>query len=78
MVNPEQYAELIEKAQPDFVEIKAYMWVGYSQQRLEIKNMPRHPEIKEFTNKIAKHLKNYKIKDEKKESRVVLLSRIRS
>ncbi len=75
MVHPEQYAELIEKASPDFVEVKAYMWVGYSQNRLNIKNMPRHPEIKEFSEQIVKHLKHYKIKDEKKESRVVLLAR---
>jgi tRNA wybutosine-synthesizing protein 1 len=76
MLYPEQYADLIKKAAPRFVEIKAYMWVGYSQQRLNIKNMPLHPEIKEFSKKIVKFLPNYKIKDEKKESRVVLLARI--
>jgi len=75
MVHPEQYAKLIEKAQPDFVEVKAYMWVGYSQNRLNIKNMPRHPEIKAFSKEILKHLKNYRFKDEKKESRVVLFAR---
>lgn len=74
MLHPEQYAELIKKANPDFVEIKAYMWVGYSQQRLEIKNMPLHSEVKDFAKQILKHLKKYKIKDEKKESRVVLLA----
>ncbi|MBW2996401.1 4-demethylwyosine synthase TYW1 [Candidatus Woesearchaeota archaeon] len=75
-VNPEQYAELINKANPNFVEVKAFMWVGASQERLEIENMPLHEEIKEFSKKILKHLKNYKLKDEKKESRVVLLSRV--
>jgi len=74
MVNPEQYAKLIQKAQPDFIEVKAYMWVGYSRQRLEQKNMPRHEEVKDFSKEILKHIKNYKLKDEKKESRVVLLS----
>jgi len=72
MFYPEQYAALIKKAQPMFLEIKAYMFVGYSRQRLDIKNMPRHPEIKEFAKKITK-FSNYKIIDEKKESRVVLL-----
>ena len=72
----EQYAKLIEKAAPKFVEIKAYMFVGASRQRLSIENMPRHHEVKEFTEEILKHLKNYKLKDEKKESRVVLLSRL--
>ena len=51
------------------------MWVGYSRQRLDIKNMPIHEEVKEFSEQILKHLKNYKLKNEKKESRVVLISR---
>jgi tRNA wybutosine-synthesizing protein 1 len=50
------------------------MFVGYSQQRLSIENMPRHEEIRAFSERIAK-LSNYRIKDEKKESRVVLLER---
>ncbi|MEE9525403.1 MAG: 4-demethylwyosine synthase TYW1 [Candidatus Woesearchaeota archaeon] len=74
-INPEQYAELIKKADPKFVEVKAYMWVGASQQRLDIKNMPIHSEVKEFSKEILKHLKNYKLKDEKKESRVILLAK---
>ena len=76
MTKPELYAKLIQKANPKFVEVKSYMYVGYSQQRLELKNMPYHEEVKEFSEEIIKHLKNYRIKDEKKESRVVLLARI--
>ena len=72
MVHPEKYAELIKKADPDFVEVKAYMYVGASQERLSIENMPRHPEVVEFSKEIAKHAK-YKIIDEQKSSRVVLL-----
>jgi tRNA wybutosine-synthesizing protein 1 len=75
MLYPEQYAKLIEKANPEFIEVKSYMWVGYSQQRLEIKNMPLHDEIKKFSEEIVKHLNGYKIKDEKKESRVVLIAK---
>ena len=72
MVYPEKYAELIEKAEPDFVEAKAYMFVGASRQRLTIKNMPRHNEVVEFAKQIGKHCK-YKMIDEQPESRVVLL-----
>jgi tRNA wybutosine-synthesizing protein 1 len=72
MVHPEKYGELVKKASPKFVEIKAYMNVGYSKQRLDIKTMPLHSEIKEFAKKVAKE-SGYKIIDEKKESRVVLL-----
>lgn len=72
MFHPEQYAELIKTADPEFVEVKAYMHVGYSKKRLEIQAMPRHDEIKKFAQKLAEHL-NYKIIDEQVPSRVVLL-----
>lgn len=75
MIDPESYAKLINKAQPKFIEVKAYMFVGYSQQRLSIKNMPTHKEVKDFSKSLLSHLKNYKYKDEKKESRVVLLEK---
>lgn len=74
MVNEEGYAKLIKKSKAMFVEVKAYMFVGYSRQRLAIENMPRHREVKKFAEKIAK-LSGYKIIDEKKESRVVLLAK---
>ena len=72
MIKPELYAELIKKYKPKFVEAKAYMWVGYSHSRLEQSNMPFHKEIKDFAKEIAKY-SGYRIIDEKKESRVVLL-----
>ncbi len=72
MLEPEGYAELIKRSEPMFVEVKAYMWVGASQERLEIKNMPRHDEVKEFAKQIASHA-NYKVIDEQEQSRVVLL-----
>lgn len=72
MVNPEGYAELINKADPAFVEVKAYMWVGRSRDRLEQKNMPLHEEIVEFAEKLSVIL-GWKIIDAKPESRVVLL-----
>ena len=72
MINPEAYAELIKKSDPTFVELKAYMWVGHSRERLEQKDMPLHSEIVEFSEKVAKAI-GWKIIDEKPESRVVLL-----
>lgn len=72
MLKPEKYAELIKKYKPLFVEAKSFMWVGYSRERLDIENMPLHNEIKEFAKKLSK-FSGYKITDEKKESRVVLL-----
>ena len=42
---PEKWAEIIKLAQPLFVEVKAYMAVGYSRERLGMDYMPRHHEI---------------------------------
>jgi len=72
MIEPENWARLIEKASPMFVEVKGYMFVGSSRQRLSLENMPYHEEVKEFSEKIAEH-SSYKIIDEKPESRVVLM-----
>jgi len=69
------YASLIKKADPDFVEVKAYMFVGSSRERLLMENMPFHPEVVEFSKKLEKLLKKWKIFDEQKESRVVLLAK---
>ena len=74
MFNPEAYARLIEKASPDFIEIKAYMHLGFSRLRLDRSAMPTHEEVLEFSKELAKHL-GYEIADESEISRVVLLSK---
>lgn len=74
MIKPEEYAKLIKKASPHFVEVKAYMWVGSSRLRLKKENMPTHEEVKKFAKEIC-NSSSYKIIDQKKESRVVLLAR---
>ena len=74
MCNPEEYAKIIERGAPTYVEAKAYMHVGFSRDRLTIENMPRHEEILEFARQIEAH-SSYVIKDQAPESRVVLLSR---
>ncbi|AAM03494.1 TPA: 4-demethylwyosine synthase TYW1 [Methanosarcina acetivorans] len=72
--NPKGYAELIKRASPDFVEIKAYMHLGFSRLRLDRSAMPTHEEVLEFSKELAKHL-GYEIADESEISRVVLLSK---
>jgi tRNA wybutosine-synthesizing protein 1 len=73
MIQPEKYAELIEKAKPMFVEIKGFMSVGFARQRLGYERMPYHEDIINFSKALLKFLPEYKMLDEKKESRVVLL-----
>jgi len=74
MKSPEKYAELIKKANPDFLEIKGYVHVGESQKRLPRETMPLHEEVRGFAEKLSKE-SGYAYKDEQKASRVVLLSK---
>ncbi|MEM3442390.1 MAG: 4-demethylwyosine synthase TYW1, partial [Candidatus Bathyarchaeia archaeon] len=69
------YAKLIDRANPTYVEVKAYMHVGFSTLRLGYENMPTHRGIREFAGQIAKEV-SYNFIDESSESRVVLLSRL--
>jgi len=73
--NPEKYARLIERADPTYVEPKAYMHVGFSRLRLNFENMPTHQEIRDFATRLAEEI-GYNLVDEAPESRVVLLSRL--
>jgi len=76
MKNIEGYAKLIEKANPTYIEPKAYMHVGFSRLRLGYESMPSHSEIRQFAAQIVKET-GYDIVDESEESRVVLLSRLK-
>jgi len=69
----DEYARLIIKANPMFVEPKGYVLVGYSRKRMTIKNMPTHDQIKVFSNKLAEEA-GYNYIMEKPDSLVVLLS----
>lgn len=75
MKKPEEYAKLLEKSNPCYIEVKAYMHVGYSRQRLGFDSMPSHSEIRTFSNDLSKQ-SGYRLIDESTESRVVLLSRL--
>lgn len=68
------YAELVEKAEPTYIEAKAYMHVGFSGLRLDYNNMPSHDEVYDFARRLANRT-GYTIIDEAVESRVVLLSK---
>ena len=52
MERPEDYARLIARAEPDFVELKAYMHLGRSRDRLTREAMPSHEEILEFAGEL--------------------------
>ena len=70
--SPEKHAELFKRGNPKFIEVKGYVYVGASQEKLEVKNMPYHEEVKAFANEIAKYC-DYRVVDEHEASRVVLM-----
>jgi len=72
MTLSEEYAKIIERSNPDFIEIKAYMYVGNSRKRLEFSNMPRNQDIRDFASSIAEQC-NREVVNESQESRVILL-----
>ncbi|MGZ4921241.1 MAG: 4-demethylwyosine synthase TYW1 [Halobacteriota archaeon] len=71
---PGSYAQLIEQAEPDYVEIKSYMHLGYSRQRLPRTAMLTYDEVKAFAQQIADYL-GYAIASDSQASRVVILSK---
>ncbi|HDI31969.1 MAG TPA: 4-demethylwyosine synthase TYW1, partial [Thermofilum sp.] len=69
-----EFARLIELANPDFVEVKAYMHLGLSTRRLSRDNMPRHEEVRAYSERLVnEYLRGFRIEDEQPESRIVLL-----
>ncbi len=73
MVRPEDYARLIAGAEPDFVEVKAYMHLGRSRDRLTREAMPSHAEILDVSRAVGRAL-SYDLEADVPLSRVALLS----
>jgi len=71
----DRYAAILQDSGARFVEIKGYMYLGYSQNRLARENMPDHAYVRAFAEKVAA-VCDYRLKDENELSRVVVLERI--
>lgn len=72
-----EYAELIKKAQPDYVEVKSFVFVGGARnpkRELKLSDMLNIEEIEEFTKELEK-LTGYTYVDKHVPSRVTLLCR---
>ncbi len=67
-----EYADMIERAEPNFIEAKGYVFVGDSRSRMSLDNMPSHETIMGFAKKESRLL-GLDILAEKKSSRVVLI-----
>ena len=67
------FADMFRKASPHFIEIKSYMHIGRSTNRLEHENMLEMHEVKKFSEQIAKQSKIFSIMDESLVSRISIL-----
>ena len=69
-----EFAEIIKKSGALFVEIKSFMSLGSSRQRLAYETMPSSSEILEFSKKLGK-LTGYVFLSRHEPSRIVLLGK---
>ena len=67
-----EFAELDNRADPDFIENKGYVFVGHSRENLAMENMPSHDDIMDFSRKIAP-LTNREVLSDSRPSRVALV-----
>lgn len=69
----EGFSQLIEKGSPNFIELKSYMHVGMSTNRLAHENMLSMEEVRSYSNGVLKYLPEFSIMDESNISRIVVL-----
>jgi len=69
-----EYAKLIELANPMIVEVKGYVAVGHSRERLGYEKMPTYEEMLEFCKKLAKET-GLKLLDTHEPSRAFVLGK---
>jgi tRNA wybutosine-synthesizing protein 1 len=75
MHHPEWYAAMCDRADADFVELKAYMHVGHSRGRLDRDSMPDHEDVVAFAEEIGTYLPDHDELKEVEPSRVAMLAR---
>jgi tRNA wybutosine-synthesizing protein 1 len=67
------FAAMLRDSSPNFVEIKSYMHIGRSTNRLEHENMLDMDEVRHFALELAKQSKIFSVMDESYISRIVVL-----
>ena len=67
------FAKMFDESDPHFIEIKSYMHIGRSINRLEHSNMLDMDEVKKFSNEIVNQSQKFSVMDESFVSRIVVL-----
>jgi tRNA wybutosine-synthesizing protein 1 len=73
----DEFAEMMQQGNPHFIELKSYMHIGMSTQRLEAENMLEMKEIRSLSEQMCSKLQGYSIMDESEISRIVVLQNLR-
>jgi tRNA wybutosine-synthesizing protein 1 len=73
----EEFADLMRRANPHFIEIKSYMHIGMSTQRLENSDMLEMDEIRSYSHSLCQYLETFSLMDESEISRIVVLQNLR-
>ena len=75
MQDPDWYAAYYDRADPDYIELKAYMHVGHSRGRLDRDAMPEHEDVVAFADSVKEHMPEFSEVKEVPASRVALLAK---
>ena len=67
------FAKMLRESSANFIEIKSYMHIGRSINRLERDNMLEMEEVREFSYELAKQSEIFSVMDESEMSRIVVL-----
>jgi tRNA wybutosine-synthesizing protein 1 len=68
-----EFADMMLQGNPHFIELKSYMHIGMSTQRLEEDHMLEMDEIRNFAANLCATMHSFKIMDESEISRIVVL-----
>ena len=67
------FASMINRANAHFIEVKSYMHIGRSRNRLERDNMLNMDEVRHFATELVKQSGIFSVMDESEISRIVIL-----
>lgn len=69
----EDFAQVMSEGDPHFIEIKSYMHVGMSTQRLEKGDMLNMDEVRAYADRLCEKMPAFSVMDESEVSRIVVL-----
>ena len=67
------FASMLKESSPNFIEVKSYMHIGRSTNRLERDEMLEFMEVKDFGTRLAKESEIFSVMDESEISRIIVL-----